>query len=144
MDSEAPYLRIAAEIRDRITRGDLRPGDRVPSTRQITQKWGVAMATATKVIAGAWGDEGSSRVQHAWTADPGLIRTLQTGQACYIHHGGATFVQVARPKPSPLPLPAARTPSVIIPPPSPSPANEQAGPPEPGSLEDVLGPGVFR
>jgi DNA-binding transcriptional regulator YhcF (GntR family) len=51
MDSEAPYLRIAAEIRDRITRGDLRPGDRVPSTRQITQKWGVAMATATKVIA---------------------------------------------------------------------------------------------
>lgn len=51
MDHEAPYLRIAAEIRDRIARGDLRPGDRVPSTRQITQKWGVAMATATKVIA---------------------------------------------------------------------------------------------
>jgi DNA-binding transcriptional regulator YhcF (GntR family) len=51
MDSEAPYLRIAAEIRSRITRGELRPGDRVPSTRQITQKWGVAMATATKVIA---------------------------------------------------------------------------------------------
>ena len=51
MDREAPYLRIAAEIRDRITRGELRPGDRVPSTRQITQKWGVAMATATKVIA---------------------------------------------------------------------------------------------
>ncbi|HEX4223542.1 MAG TPA: TetR/AcrR family transcriptional regulator C-terminal domain-containing protein [Pseudonocardiaceae bacterium] len=57
MDSEAPYLRIAAEIRDRITRGELRPGDRVPSTRQITQKWGVAMATATKVIA-ALRDEG--------------------------------------------------------------------------------------
>jgi DNA-binding transcriptional regulator YhcF (GntR family) len=57
MDTEAPYLRIAAEIRDRITRGDLRPGDRVPSTRQITQKWGVAMATATKVIA-ALRDEG--------------------------------------------------------------------------------------
>ncbi|HEY4023778.1 MAG TPA: TetR/AcrR family transcriptional regulator C-terminal domain-containing protein [Pseudonocardiaceae bacterium] len=51
MDREAPYLRIAAEIRDRITRGELRPGDRVPSTRQITHKWGVAMATATKVIA---------------------------------------------------------------------------------------------
>jgi DNA-binding transcriptional regulator YhcF (GntR family) len=51
MDSEAPYLRIATEIRGRITRGELRPGDRVPSTRQITQKWGVAMATATKVIA---------------------------------------------------------------------------------------------
>ncbi|HEX3781967.1 MAG TPA: TetR/AcrR family transcriptional regulator C-terminal domain-containing protein [Pseudonocardiaceae bacterium] len=51
MDHEAPYLRIAAEIRGRIARGDLKPGDRVPSTRQITQRWGVAMATATKVIA---------------------------------------------------------------------------------------------
>jgi DNA-binding transcriptional regulator YhcF (GntR family) len=47
----APYLRIVAAIKDRIARGELRPGDRVPSTRGITQEWGVAMATATKVIA---------------------------------------------------------------------------------------------
>jgi DNA-binding transcriptional regulator YhcF (GntR family) len=47
---EAPYLRIVADIRGRIQSGRLRPGDRVPSTRQITQEWGVAMATATKVI----------------------------------------------------------------------------------------------
>ncbi|HEY4454388.1 MAG TPA: TetR/AcrR family transcriptional regulator C-terminal domain-containing protein [Pseudonocardiaceae bacterium] len=74
MDSEAPYLRIAAEIRDRITRGELRPGDRVPSTRQITQKWGVAMATATKVIA-VLRDEG------AVEARPGagtVVRPSQT------------------------------------------------------------------
>src|ERR1700738_251691 len=51
METEAPYRRIVAEIRDRIARGELRPGDRVPSTRRITQEWGVAMATATKVIA---------------------------------------------------------------------------------------------
>ncbi|MGC9665533.1 TetR/AcrR family transcriptional regulator C-terminal domain-containing protein [Planosporangium sp. 12N6] len=51
MDGPAPYLRIVAEIRDRIARGELRPGDRVPSTRRITREWGVAMATATKVIA---------------------------------------------------------------------------------------------
>jgi DNA-binding transcriptional regulator YhcF (GntR family) len=44
------YLRIVAEIRRRIDNGDLRPGDRVPSTRQIIQEWGVAMATATKVL----------------------------------------------------------------------------------------------
>ncbi|WP_370221354.1 TetR/AcrR family transcriptional regulator C-terminal domain-containing protein [Kitasatospora sp. MAP12-22] len=50
-EEEAPYLRIAAEIRARIERGELRAGDRVPSTRQITQEWGVAMATATKVLA---------------------------------------------------------------------------------------------
>ena len=51
METEAPYRRIVAEIRGRIERGDLRPGDRVPSTRAITQDFGVAMATATKVIA---------------------------------------------------------------------------------------------
>ncbi|MEJ3744400.1 TetR/AcrR family transcriptional regulator C-terminal domain-containing protein [Actinomycetes bacterium KLBMP 9797] len=52
-----PYQRIVAEIRERIESGRLRPGDRVPSTRQITRDWGVAMATATKVIA-ALRDEG--------------------------------------------------------------------------------------
>lgn len=49
--AEAPYLRIAAQIRERIADGRLRPGEKVPSTRRITQEWGVAMATATKVIA---------------------------------------------------------------------------------------------
>jgi DNA-binding transcriptional regulator YhcF (GntR family) len=53
----APYQRIAAEIRDRIASGRLRPGDRIPSTRQISRDWGVAMATASKVIA-ALRDEG--------------------------------------------------------------------------------------
>lgn len=46
-----PYLRIAAELRARILTGDLRPGDRMLSTRQIAQRWGVAVATATKVVA---------------------------------------------------------------------------------------------
>jgi AcrR family transcriptional regulator len=49
--AEPAYLGIVAEIRDRITAGTLRPGDRVPSTRQITRDWGVAIATATKVHA---------------------------------------------------------------------------------------------
>jgi AcrR family transcriptional regulator len=43
--------RIAAEIRRRITSGELKAGDRVPSARQITQAWGVAIATATKALA---------------------------------------------------------------------------------------------
>jgi len=47
----APYQRIVEEIRGRIASGALRPGDRVPSARQITQEWGVAIATATKVLA---------------------------------------------------------------------------------------------
>lgn len=47
---EPPYRRIAAEIRRRIASGRLKPGDRVPSTRQIARDWGVALATATKVL----------------------------------------------------------------------------------------------
>lgn len=48
--TEPPYLRIVNEIRRRIDTGELAAGERVPSTRQITQDWGVAMATATKVL----------------------------------------------------------------------------------------------
>jgi DNA-binding transcriptional regulator YhcF (GntR family) len=48
--SDPLYVRIVAEIRRRIDSGELRVGDRVPSTRQIIREWGVAMATATKVL----------------------------------------------------------------------------------------------
>src|ERR1039457_5224005 len=57
------------------------------------------LATAHKLIGAAWGDEGTTREQRTWVADPDIIRRLQTGQACYISHGAATFVQVARPRP---------------------------------------------
>ncbi|MET7397439.1 TetR/AcrR family transcriptional regulator C-terminal domain-containing protein [Dactylosporangium sp. NPDC005572] len=50
-DADPPYLRIAADIRRQIATGALRPGDRVPSARQITRDWGVAVATATKALA---------------------------------------------------------------------------------------------
>ncbi|GAA2695236.1 TetR/AcrR family transcriptional regulator C-terminal domain-containing protein [Streptomyces lunalinharesii] len=52
MDGQAVprYRQIAAELRQRIEAGELKPGARVPSTREITRDWGVAMATATKVI----------------------------------------------------------------------------------------------
>ncbi len=51
MAVDPPYLRIAAELRQRIESGDLSPGSRVPSVRGIAAEWGVAMATATKVVA---------------------------------------------------------------------------------------------
>jgi AcrR family transcriptional regulator len=47
---EAPYQVIAAEIRRRIEAGELRPGERVPSTRALVRDFGVAMATATKAL----------------------------------------------------------------------------------------------
>ncbi|GAA3020519.1 TetR/AcrR family transcriptional regulator C-terminal domain-containing protein [Streptosporangium longisporum] len=49
-DIDPPYLRIVAEIRRRIADGELSPGDRVPSTRQIAARWGVALATATRAL----------------------------------------------------------------------------------------------
>ncbi|WP_112140665.1 TetR/AcrR family transcriptional regulator C-terminal domain-containing protein [Glycomyces dulcitolivorans] len=49
--AEPPYRQIAAELRAGIIAGDLRPGDRVPSVRQIAQRWGVAIATANRVMA---------------------------------------------------------------------------------------------
>ncbi|HEX8628679.1 MAG TPA: winged helix-turn-helix domain-containing protein, partial [Catenuloplanes sp.] len=51
MTMDPPYARIVADIRARIVAGELRPGDRAPSTRQITRQWGVAMATASKALA---------------------------------------------------------------------------------------------
>lgn len=48
---EPPYAQIVAFIRDQICRGELKPGDMVPSARRITEEWGVSLATATKVLA---------------------------------------------------------------------------------------------
>ncbi|HET6583911.1 MAG TPA: winged helix-turn-helix domain-containing protein, partial [Nannocystaceae bacterium] len=47
---DPPYARIVAEIRAQIDGGRLQPGDRLPSVREITRRWGVAIATATKVV----------------------------------------------------------------------------------------------
>src|SRR6478735_135606 len=49
--TEPPSARIVAELRRRIASGELAAGDRVPSTRQLTRDFGVAMATATKALA---------------------------------------------------------------------------------------------
>jgi DNA-binding transcriptional regulator YhcF (GntR family) len=49
--AQPAYLAIANQIEERIRQGLLKPGDRAPSTRQITREWSVAMATATKVLA---------------------------------------------------------------------------------------------
>lgn len=48
---QPPYARIVASIGARISSGELGPGARVPSTREITRDWGVAMATASKALA---------------------------------------------------------------------------------------------
>lgn len=57
----APYQRIVEDLKERIASGDLKAGDHVPSARAITREWGVAIATATKVLA-ALRQEGLTRV----------------------------------------------------------------------------------
>ncbi|MEU1309095.1 TetR/AcrR family transcriptional regulator C-terminal domain-containing protein [Streptomyces cinnamoneus] len=92
-----PYLRIAAELRRRIAGGELVPGDRVPSTRQIAREWNVALATATKVLT-TLRQEGLVRAQPR-------VGTVVAGPAA-----------AASPLPSPSPSPSA--PSSPQPPPS--------------------------
>ncbi|QFZ24424.1 GntR family transcriptional regulator [Saccharothrix syringae] len=48
---EPPYRRIVAAIRARITAGELRAGEPLPSIRRIARDWDVAIATATKAVA---------------------------------------------------------------------------------------------
>lgn len=48
--TETTSTRIAADLRSRIAAGEFGPGDRVPSTRELTHQWGVAMATATRAL----------------------------------------------------------------------------------------------
>ncbi|NUW38210.1 TetR/AcrR family transcriptional regulator C-terminal domain-containing protein [Nonomuraea sp. SMC257] len=48
--SAPPYLRIVEDVKARVARGELKEGDRVPSTRRLAQDWGVALATAAKAL----------------------------------------------------------------------------------------------
>jgi DNA-binding transcriptional regulator YhcF (GntR family) len=80
-----PYVRIVTELRRRIAVGELRAGDKVPSTRQIVQEWGVAMATATKVL--------------TTLRQEGLVRAVA---------GVGTVVEAPQPRTTPPPPPPPR------------------------------------
>jgi GntR family transcriptional regulator len=48
--SEPRYRQLAAILRGQIERGELRPGDRLPSQVTLVQEYGVARMTAGKAI----------------------------------------------------------------------------------------------
>lgn len=48
---EPPFMQVVQHLRRLILSGELGEGAAVPSTRRLTQEWGISMATATKVIA---------------------------------------------------------------------------------------------
>ncbi|MFD7580665.1 TetR/AcrR family transcriptional regulator C-terminal domain-containing protein [Kitasatospora sp. NPDC059817] len=85
---DPPYLRIVAAIRRRIAHGELAPGDRVPSTRQIAAEWGVALATATKALT-------TLRLEGLVEARPRIGTVV----------AGTTPAAPARRRPSPVPDP---------------------------------------
>jgi Helicase HerA, central domain len=114
------------------------PLSQLAGTRRVLE-------TAHQLIGNRWGDEGTTRIQRAPAADPNLIRRLDVGQACYIHRGAATFVQVARPKPSPLTLlPPPAQPPVQLPVARQEPAPGPWPPPAGLDLDDIFGPGAAR
>jgi GntR family transcriptional regulator len=49
-DSRAAYLRLADALRADIAAGTLRPGDKVPSIRQLAERFGVAQMTAQNAV----------------------------------------------------------------------------------------------
>ncbi len=49
-EAQPKYLQIANYIRDQILRGDLRPGDEVPSERQLAADWKVSRPTAARSL----------------------------------------------------------------------------------------------
>ncbi|MEU2503323.1 TetR/AcrR family transcriptional regulator C-terminal domain-containing protein [Streptomyces sp. NPDC007863] len=109
---EPRYSRIVGELRRRIESGELAPGERVPSTREITRQWGVAMATATRVL---------TELRHE-----GLVRAVP---------GVGTVVSAPERATAPAPAPTAPAPPAPAAPvrrSTPAPAAAPAG--SPGGL----------
>jgi GntR family transcriptional regulator len=49
-DPRPPYLQVADELRQRIAAGELEPGDRLPSTRQLAETYGIATMTVQNAL----------------------------------------------------------------------------------------------
>jgi GntR family transcriptional regulator len=45
-----PYKRIAADMRDRIARGDWQPGDPIPSLDKLASEYQVSRATVQRAV----------------------------------------------------------------------------------------------
>lgn len=49
-DPRPPYLQIAGELRSAIQRGEIAPGEQLPSTKELTEKYGVAPMTVRNAL----------------------------------------------------------------------------------------------
>lgn len=73
---EPVYMQLVAHYRDAITSGELREGSRLPTVRDISERWGVAYTTAAKAV--------------RQLAAEGLVSTSKQGTiVCFLE--GSTF-----------------------------------------------------
>jgi DNA-binding FadR family transcriptional regulator len=64
-DPKLPSDRVFAALKDKIESGELQPGEQMPSLRKISEEYGVAQATARKVI-DALAREGLVEIKPRW------------------------------------------------------------------------------
>jgi DNA-binding GntR family transcriptional regulator len=64
-EQDPPYRRIAGDIAAKITSGELRPGDQVPSATEICDRYGVTRNTALRALR-ALADDGLIVRQQGW------------------------------------------------------------------------------
>lgn len=86
---EPPYLQVVRHIRGQIMSGELSEGDAVPSARQITREWDVAMATATKALT-------TLRAEELVRAVPGKGTVVENKQHRSAHDRTEAVVRTGR------------------------------------------------
>lgn len=78
--SKHPYVQVFEAIRGQILRGELAPGDPIPTLRKIAEEWGVSQVTVSKAVT-LLQDEG-----HVKIGGPGLRTTVQDPKG--LHRNG--------------------------------------------------------
>ena len=66
-DALPPYKRIAAALRDKITNGELLPGEQIPPIPQLMETYQVSRNTALRALR-VLKDEGLITVEPGWGA----------------------------------------------------------------------------
>lgn len=66
-DSLPPYKAIAAALREKITSGELLPGEQIPPVPQLSETYGVSRNTALRALR-LLKDEGLVKIEPGWGA----------------------------------------------------------------------------
>jgi DNA-binding GntR family transcriptional regulator len=141
---EPAYIQLAGIIRAWIERGDLRPGEAVPSEASLTQRFGIARETARRAVA-LLRTEGlivTTRAVGSFVRLPGQCETVAAGAGTTIRSRmpttserrslgipeGVPVLVITHPDGQQELAPADRTAIVVVPEPSGPAAPEPSGP----------------